>query len=66
MLTPASFEGERKMERRLSAELYDHADGRAGGSLMFADGKHIFEREAAEVEPVAGVISRSIPSPDCN
>ena len=43
------FEGERQVERRLSAELDDYADRRSGGSFVLADGEHVFERERLEV-----------------
>src|ERR1039457_2390293 len=51
-----SLEGQRKIQRRLTAELHDHADGRAAGCFVLADGEHIFEGERLEVEAVAGVV----------
>src|SRR5208283_1550132 len=50
------FERQRKIQRRLTAKLYDYADRRASGSFVFADGKHILERKRLEVEAVAGVV----------
>src|SRR5208283_2041406 len=50
------LERQRKIQRRLTAKLYDYADRRASGSFVFADGKHILERKRLEVEAVAGVV----------
>ena len=50
------LERERKVQRRLPAELHDDADWRSSGSFMLADGKHIFERERLKVKAIAGVV----------
>ena len=46
----------REIQRRLPAELHDHADFRARLRLVVVDGQHIFKRERLEVEAVAGVV----------
>src|SRR5664280_2641213 len=51
-----SLEWQRKIQRRLTAELHDHSDRRAAGAFVLADGEHVFERERLEVEAVAGVV----------
>ena len=43
---------EREIERRLPAELHDHAIGLFG----VADVEHVFERQRFEIEAVAGVV----------
>ena len=43
---------QRQIERRLAAELHDHAVGLLG----VADVQHVFERERLEVQAVAGVV----------
>ncbi len=46
------FERQRKRQRRLAAELHDHAVDLLG----FVDVEHVLERQRLEVEPIAGVI----------
>ena len=40
----------------MPAELHDHANFRAGRSLVLAYRKHVFERQRLEIEAVAGVV----------
>jgi len=54
MFTPAALSGNENSAAS-DRELHDHANGRAR-SFVFADGKHVFERERLEVEAVAGVV----------
>ena len=54
--------GDRELERRLAAELHDHAPR----LLDVADLEHVLERERLEVQPVATCRSRSTPSPGCS
>ncbi len=46
----------REVERRLPAELDDHADLRAGLRFVVVDGEHVFKNERLKVEAVAGVV----------
>ena len=46
----------REIERRLSAELDDHADLCAGLRFVVVDGEHVFKDERLKVEAVAGVV----------
>ena len=46
----------RQAERRLPAELADHAGDRAGLRLRVHDLEHVLEGERLEVEPVGGVV----------
>ena len=56
MGTPAAFRRQREVERRLSAELHDHADWGSACGFMLVDREHVFEGERLEVEAVAGVV----------
>ena len=46
----------RQVQRRLPAELHDHADLRARLRLVVVDRQHVFKHQRLEVEPVAGVV----------
>ncbi len=50
--TPSALQRQRQVERRLPAELHDHAVGLFG----VADVEHVLERQRLEVEAVAGVV----------
>ncbi len=50
--TPAAFQSGGEIERRLSAELHDHALR----LFLFVDVEHVFERQRLEVEFVARVV----------
>ena len=52
MGTPRRLSGSARVERRLAAELHDHAIGLLGVD----DVEHVLERERLEVEAVAGVV----------
>ena len=45
-----------EVERRLAAELDDHADLRAGLRFVVVDGENVFKHERLKVEAVAGVV----------
>ena len=47
---------QRQIQRRLSAELHDHAHRRSARSFVLADGKHVFQGQRLEVEAIAGVV----------
>ena len=47
-----TLQGQRQVQRRLSAELHNHAIGLFG----VANVQHVFERERLEVEAVAGIV----------
>ena len=50
--TPGALKRQRQVERRLAAELHDHAVGLFGVD----DVEHVFERQRLEVQAVAGVV----------
>ena len=50
--TPARSSGTRQIERRLPAELHDHAVG----LLAVADVEHVFDRERLEEEHIGRVV----------
>ena len=52
--TPSAFQRQRQRERRLTAELHDHAVRFLG----IVDVQHLFERQRLEVQAVAGVVIR--------
>ena len=52
IFTPARSERHRQAQRRLTAELHDHAVG----LLDVDDGHHVFERERLEVQAIGGVV----------
>ncbi len=45
-----------EIQRRLPAELHDHADLRARLRFVVVDGEHVFKHQRLEVEAVAGVV----------
>ena len=56
MGTPAARSRCARFERRLPAELDDHADLCAGLRLVVVDRQHVFQHQRLKVEPVAGVV----------
>ena len=50
--TPARFEVERELQRRLAAVLHDHADR----LFLVDDLEHVFQRQRLEVQAVGGVV----------
>ncbi len=50
------FQRQRQIQRRLPAELHDHADLGAARSLVLVDRHHVFVGQRLEVEAVAGVV----------
>ena len=52
IFTPLSSSGTASLQRRLAAELDDHAFG----LFAIVDLEHVLERERLEVEPVGGVV----------
>ena len=48
----------RELERRLPAELHDHALELAVGTFRPDDGHHVLRRQRLEVQPVGGVVVR--------
>ncbi len=54
--TPASRKPVGELERRLAAELHDHAGQRAFFLFLGDDLQHVFQGQRLEIEPVGGVI----------
>ena len=54
--TLAFSSGSRELERRLAAELHDHAVQRAVRALGVDDLQHVLRRQRLEIEPVGGVV----------
>ena len=54
--TPASRKHVGELQRRLAAELHDHAGQRAFFLLLGHDLQHVFGGERLEIEPVGGVV----------
>ena len=54
--TSAASSGSGELERRLAAELHDHAVQRAVAALGVDDLEHVLGGERLEIEPVGGVV----------